>query len=406
MTGMKCFVAMAFTREDTDALYDRSIARILEVAGIAAIRVDRVEHNDNIDDRITIEIEAADFAIADLTYARPSVYYEAGYAERSIPVIYTIRRDHLAPRADDEFGNLRLHFDLAMRNVIDWSAPDDPIFQSRLKDRIATVTRPMQAERDVQHQRSKKVAAFQALSVIGKLMAVQERLAKMIAAEGFKSGEEIGRAKNTLTRAKEDDSEMDFFRIKKGVYKFFNIEVHTDLTEPPEIEHRTFPQYDLNLKGSLDKIKTIEESWIIIAFHQIPFEHLAHEAPSFEAVPSKNMLTGTDSVKVPKSLGDFDREIFSYGEKVARDIVGGLWSGSEFEVGFLARSAPPNSVSQHHSGFFRFVYSGVKWRWVERTTKVHLIDNVQTCEDAEERLSAILRDECGPRLASPKRRGT
>jgi hypothetical protein len=34
------------------------------------------------------------YCSADLRYARPSVYFEAGYAERSVPVIYTVRRDH------------------------------------------------------------------------------------------------------------------------------------------------------------------------------------------------------------------------------------------------------------------------------------------------------------------------
>jgi nucleoside 2-deoxyribosyltransferase len=57
--------------------------------GVAAPRVDRIEHNDNIDTRIISEIEAADLVIGDLTYARPSVYFEVGYAQRAIPVIFT-----------------------------------------------------------------------------------------------------------------------------------------------------------------------------------------------------------------------------------------------------------------------------------------------------------------------------
>jgi nucleoside 2-deoxyribosyltransferase len=46
---------------------------------IEPLRVDQIEHNDDIDDKIIELIKKCDFCIADLTYARPSVYYEAGY---------------------------------------------------------------------------------------------------------------------------------------------------------------------------------------------------------------------------------------------------------------------------------------------------------------------------------------
>ena len=76
---LRCFVAMAFGQKDTDAIF-RALRKTLGPLGVNAQRVDRIEHNDNIDTRIISEIEAADLVIADLTYARPSVYFEAGYA--------------------------------------------------------------------------------------------------------------------------------------------------------------------------------------------------------------------------------------------------------------------------------------------------------------------------------------
>jgi nucleoside 2-deoxyribosyltransferase len=81
---LRCFAAMAFGQKDTDAIF-KILRRTLAPLGINAQRVDRIEHNDNIDTRIISEIEAADLVIADLTYARPSVYFEAGYAQRAIP---------------------------------------------------------------------------------------------------------------------------------------------------------------------------------------------------------------------------------------------------------------------------------------------------------------------------------
>ena len=76
---LHCFVAMAFGQKDTDAIF-RALRKTLGPLGVNAQRVDRIEHNDNIDTKIISEIEAADLVIADLTYARPSVYFEAGYA--------------------------------------------------------------------------------------------------------------------------------------------------------------------------------------------------------------------------------------------------------------------------------------------------------------------------------------
>jgi nucleoside 2-deoxyribosyltransferase len=110
---MVCFVASAFDQKDVDAIYDEAIRPALRELKIRCTRVDRVEHNDDIDDKIFALMNAADFCIADLTYARPSVYYEAGYMFGCRkPVIYISRNDHFHTRASDPHGNLRLHFDL------------------------------------------------------------------------------------------------------------------------------------------------------------------------------------------------------------------------------------------------------------------------------------------------------
>ena len=103
---LSCFVAMAFGHKDTDGLFDRVLAPSLRSLNVKAIRVDRVEHNDDIDDRIIQSLEEADFVVADLTYARPSVYFEAGYAQRVIPVVYTVRKDHFDSKGNDPFGEI------------------------------------------------------------------------------------------------------------------------------------------------------------------------------------------------------------------------------------------------------------------------------------------------------------
>jgi nucleoside 2-deoxyribosyltransferase len=123
--AITCFVAMPVGRPDVNTLYDRQINRVLRQLHIRPVFMGRLEHNDNIDTRIIEEIKKCDFAIADLTYARPSVYYEAGFAERSVYVIYTCRADHFKPKADDKEGNLQVHFDLRQKNIVSWSSSGD-----------------------------------------------------------------------------------------------------------------------------------------------------------------------------------------------------------------------------------------------------------------------------------------
>ena len=57
--------------------------------------INRREDNRDINHQIIEQLNACDFCITDLTYTRPSVYFEAGYAQRAVDVIYTVRSDHL-----------------------------------------------------------------------------------------------------------------------------------------------------------------------------------------------------------------------------------------------------------------------------------------------------------------------
>jgi len=119
-----CFVAMAFGKEDTEKLYDNLMLPVLNKLNIRPVIINRQESNDDLNLQIIEELEKCDFAIADLTYARPSVYFEAGFAQRAVEVIYTVRADHLKNSQPDA---LRVHFDLQMKNLITWSGTDDTI---------------------------------------------------------------------------------------------------------------------------------------------------------------------------------------------------------------------------------------------------------------------------------------
>ncbi len=94
------FVAMWFD-EQVKAAFDDGIRPALVECGFESpFRVDELEpsrpalHEPRIDDRIIARIRRARIVIADVTGARPAVYYEAGFAAAlGIPVIWCCRRD-------------------------------------------------------------------------------------------------------------------------------------------------------------------------------------------------------------------------------------------------------------------------------------------------------------------------
>jgi hypothetical protein len=124
----QAFVAMWFNELTTEA-YTSGIEPALSAAGYKAIRIDKKEHNNKIDDEILAEIRRSRFLIADFTCepknVRGGVYYEAGFAQGlGIPVIWTCRETSL----DD------LHFDTRQYSHIVWKTPADLFAQ--LKNRI------------------------------------------------------------------------------------------------------------------------------------------------------------------------------------------------------------------------------------------------------------------------------
>jgi hypothetical protein len=185
--ALRCFVAMAVGHADTNRIYDKHIAPTLRASGIHPVFMGRLEHNDDIDKRIIREIEACDFAIADLTYARPSVYFEADYAQRNVPVIYTSQADHLHPRPDDKFGNFKVHFDLLMRNIIPWRNPKDPNFAEKLARRIRRVVAPMLRQRQSDERIKAEELQFRSLPLVSRLNWVTESFTKTLKVVGYRS---------------------------------------------------------------------------------------------------------------------------------------------------------------------------------------------------------------------------
>jgi hypothetical protein len=181
MRKLRCFIAMAFGWDDTDAIFEFIRQTFSDTMDVR--RVDRINHNKDIDDKIIEELETADLVIADLTYARPSVYFEAGYAQgRPIPVIYTARRDHIGKKATDD--SRRVHFDLQMRNIIEWERPTAD-FKRRLKERIGLVAAPLLRERAEAEARRAEEKVFAGLSQHQQKQSVLESALQYLRTSDF-----------------------------------------------------------------------------------------------------------------------------------------------------------------------------------------------------------------------------
>ena len=150
---------------------------------MSPIRVDRRQHKDDLNNYIIRMLKVSDIAMVDLTYARPSVYYEAGFAERQIPVIYTARKDHLSRAQEDD--RLRVHFDLEMKKIVDWRSPDDQTFATRLRQRSSYLLRPIIHDRKKDDKAEEARQAFHSISVKNRFGLITKTFASQLKIKRF-----------------------------------------------------------------------------------------------------------------------------------------------------------------------------------------------------------------------------
>ena len=135
----QAFVAMWFDESVNEAC-EKGIEQAIRDSGYRPLRIDKKEHNNNIDDEIIAEIRRSRFVVCDFTcgliahkdeqiaISRGGVYYEAGFAQGlGIQVIWTCHADLIK----------HVHFDTRQFNHITWSTPEE--LREKLRNRIGAV---------------------------------------------------------------------------------------------------------------------------------------------------------------------------------------------------------------------------------------------------------------------------
>jgi len=121
------FVAMWFDASMNEA-YDEAIEPAVREAGYKAVRIDREQHANRIDDEIIGRIKASRFMVADFTGQRPGVYFEAG-------MMLGLRRTVIWMCKKRELN--QVHFDTRQYNFIDYEDASEA--KKRLYDRIIAI---------------------------------------------------------------------------------------------------------------------------------------------------------------------------------------------------------------------------------------------------------------------------
>jgi len=123
-----CFLAMAFDPALESAYANGFVAAVDGDCGLQIVRVDKQEDNRPIDDRIVEGLRRAEVVVADCTFEKGGVYFEAGYAlALDRQVVFTCRK------ADFKDGQ-GVHFDTRMYPFIVWE--DEQDLRKRLARRL------------------------------------------------------------------------------------------------------------------------------------------------------------------------------------------------------------------------------------------------------------------------------
>ena len=315
---------MAFDHEDTERFYDRIIVPALKQKRIACFRVDRSNRNDDIDDQILEELRQADFVISDLTYARPSVYFEAGVAHgQGLEVIYTCRSDHFKPQASDVPGNLRVHFDLQMKPIIAWTDARGSAVMRRLGNRISRVTRPLIVRREQSEATDRERQEFARLSQVEQGKRIRSLYVQCAKAAGF----------TIAPVTMEAGAGTVGTRSRRQVHQSARIWVYRTFTgsDVQRIQNWRWVGVDRRANyNSRSLVQALEEHEILCALERIPVSRVTAALPGFRVTRNgSEILASNDIVTVERRAGRTDPDGVPC--RVRFHVISGIQSEREWK---------------------------------------------------------------------------
>ncbi len=386
--ALSCFVAMAFDGEDTDEWFSKSLKPTLKQFGITVRRVDQINHNDDIDDRIIAEIERADLVVADLTYARPSVYFEAGYATafalRKIPVIYTVRADHFERDPSREADYRRVHFDLTMKNIIAWKTARDPIFEKRLSKRVALVTAPILRERQREVASAESRAAFQSLSVSSQLDEMASAFRDVVAATTWIKlrpplEPALGYVVRDVVGQVFDESRV--VGLQAQLFESCTKSALTAIYSVPLLS----PRFSIQPPTSRSVIESIHDIFFVLSLKSVPVDQVTASMPLFGIAdrPSKHFRLRTEQPVPASRIPGYSRVAMS--SELPGHFVG--YRSDEFYTTYFVPELSDGRDTRRSIGGYR---ERVPAKIVERTIDVAVIDAIRDAGDLESRVRVAL----------------
>jgi len=312
---ISCFVACAFGKDEVDEIYQNAVLPVLKSMEITPCRVDQIEHNDDIDNKIIELISKCDICIADLTYARPSVYYEAGYfTGLGKSVIFIARKDHFSPKAEDVYGNFKVHFDLQMKNIIPWSSTKRV---DTLLSRLKLISKPLLQRIEKEYKQKNAQQEFSRLSQEDKKLTIETQLLKF-----FKKRSSIHHRFN-LSSADYDKDVSKFFsnninKSKKYIYSSIKMSAIKEYLKNSRIH--------LSRRFDLNRFKQVNQNILIISIRKIPKSRLEDLFPEAKPIVSGKVLEfSTKSnlrirylfISNVKSIEEFNKEL----EMVCKELI-------------------------------------------------------------------------------------
>lgn len=309
---ISCFVACAFGKEDVDKIYQNAVLPVLKSMEIRPYRVDQIEHNDDIDNKIIELISKCDICIADLTYARPSVYYEAGYFKGlGKSVIFIARKDHFLPKAEDVYGNFKVHFDLQMKNIIPWSSTSRiDTFKRKLLSRLKFISKPLMQRIEKERKQEKSRLDFSRLSQKEKQIKIETHLLKYLKKRSW-AGNKLNISSYDYMPGIDKFYSKTLNESKKYIFLFITLSATKEFLN--YIETMNWLRI-----GHLEFFKQVNRNILFISIRKVPKSRLEDMYP--EAIPTANgkvlEFSRQNNVKVRylfisniKSIEEFNKEL-------------------------------------------------------------------------------------------------